>query len=159
MKQSKLSKEFDVPGYPEYKLWFDGEDRHSDIRWNDVTGVLRLVTSPGNSPCAKATIQEFTSNCGIKAISHLSVVCSMPMPEWKELVEQWCRSVCNTVLIVASGNHRLMRNVYSDYETSPEVHNINYGRPSGDSFNICIGWKSLPDEKIKFWEAAFPGVE
>ena len=125
-----------------------------DYDWNNCDAKVYITFNNENDFPYRAVVKPFTSNCGIKAISHLYGY-TVHQQEFLEILESFLYYCCNTGIIVGSScqndaTSRVIKNSRIPYILSPNVWNPNYHWDH--EHEIFIFYKILnPDDLVDYW--------
>lgn len=140
----------------------------SDIKWNNMSGVLTFKVLDGDRviPVAGCQIDCFTGNCGAKAIDHLYILLTgqlkpndMIYKKILKVIESFLWHKANCGILVGSDTHRkdwsgttlkLIQNYGEAYKVVPPVWNPNY--TWSKQHTISLFYKDLNGEKyVDYW--------
>ena len=125
-----------------------------DYDWNNCDAKVFITFDNQTDSPYSAVIKPFTSNCGIKAISHLYGY-TVHQQEFLEILESFLYYCCNAGIIVGSSykndaTSKTIKNSKIPYTLSPNVWNPNYHWDY--THKIFTFYKILnPDDLIDYW--------
>lgn len=135
---------------PELTFIVEAAIKGSDIKWNDMEGVIRIVDK-SNFSYASCHLGHFTGNCGAKYIAHLYLIKSHLL----SLIESFAFHKTNCGLLIGSdttepytGNTlSLLKTHGKNYQVLPSVKNPNWNH------HTALFWKDLNKETyIDYWQ-------